>query len=114
VNCSLVNAALLFVVAAEEIQFCPGRCFRLQSLDRFKAMVNRSKGNEFFQGEQEECAAEFEYRECLRILDEYIPVTLLADKLHPMEKLRDEFGLGMNQEEEKAFARLFESESATV
>jgi hypothetical protein len=113
VNCSLVNAALLFVVAAEEIQFCPGRCFRLQSLDRFKAMVNRSKGNEFFQGEQEECAAEFEYRECLRILDEYIPVNLLSDKLVPMETLR-EFNLGMNQEEEKAFARLFESESATV
>ena len=77
-------------------------------------MVNRSKGNEFFQAEQQECVVEFEYKQCLDILNQYIPVNLLADKLHPMEKLRDEFGLGMNQEEEKAFARLFESESATV
>jgi hypothetical protein len=111
VNCSLVNASLLFVVAAEEIQFCPGRCFRFQSLDKFKAMIN--KGNDFFQAEQQECVVEFEYRQCLRILDEYLPVKLLADKLLPMEKMR-EFGLGMNQEEERAFARLFESESATV
>jgi hypothetical protein len=113
VNCSLVGSSLLWVCAADEIQFCPGRCFRFRSLEKFKAMVNRSKGNESFQVDQEECAAVFEYRQCLRILDEYLPVKLLADKLVPIETLK-EFNLGMNQEEEKAFVRLFESESATV
>jgi hypothetical protein len=113
VNCSLVDASLLFVCASDEIQFCPGRCFRFRSLEKFKAMVNRSKGNESFQVDQEECAAVFEYRQCLRILDEYLPVKMLADKLLPMETLK-EFNLGMNQEEEKAFANLFERDSATV
>jgi hypothetical protein len=113
VNCSLVGSSLLWVCAADEIQFCPGRCFRFRSLEKFKAMVNRSKGIEPFQGEQQESVAVFEYEQCLRILDEYLPVKMLADTLHPMEKLR-EFGLGMNQEEEKAFANLFERDSATV
>jgi hypothetical protein len=113
VNCSLVGSSLLWVCAADEIQFCPGRCFRFRSLEKFKAMVNRSKGNESFQVDQEECAAVFEYRQCLRILDEYLPVKLLADKLVPIETLK-EFNLGMNPEQEKAFARLFESESAIV
>ena len=113
VNCSLVGSSLLWVCAADEIQFCPGRCFRFRSLEKFKAMVNRSKGNESFQVDEEECAAVFEYRQCLRILDEYLPVKLLADKLVPMETLR-EFNLGLNADEEKAFARLFESDPATV
>jgi hypothetical protein len=113
VNCSLVGSSLLWVCAADEIQFCPGRCFRFRSLDSFEAMIGRSKGTESFQGEQQESAAVFEYRQCLRILDEYLPVNQLADKLVPMEMLK-EFNLGMNQEEEKAFARLFERDSATV
>ena len=113
VNCSLVGTSLLFACAADEIQFCPGRCFRFRSLDRFRAMVNRSKGVQPFEAEQDECAAVFEYRQCLRILDEYLPVKMLADKLLPMETLK-EFNLGMNAEEEKAFARLFENDSATV
>jgi hypothetical protein len=113
VNCSLVGMSLLFACAAHEIQFCPGRCFRFRSLEKFKAMVNRSKGIESFQGEQQESVAVFEYEQCLRILDEYLPVKLLADKLLPMETLK-EFNLGMNQEEEKAFANLFERDSATV
>lgn len=113
VNCSLVGMSLLFVCAADEIQFCPGRCFRFRSLERFKAMVNRSKGDQFFEGEQEECVAVFEYRQCLRLLDEYIPIKMLADKVVPMETLR-EFNVGLNEEEEKAFAMLFEGESATV
>ena len=49
VNCSLVGMSLLFACAADEIQFCPGRCFRFRSLEKFKAMVNRSKGIESFQ-----------------------------------------------------------------
>jgi hypothetical protein len=113
VNCSLVGMSLLWVCTADEIQFCPGRCFRFRSLDRFKAMVNRSKGNQFFEAEQEECVAVFEYRQCLRLLDEYLPVKLLADKVVPMETLR-EFNLGMTIEQERAFASLFESKSATV
>jgi len=113
VNCSLVGSSLLWVCAADEIQFCPGRCFRFRSLEKFKAMVNRSNGNESFQVDHEECAAVFEYRQCLRLLDEYLPVKLIADKVVPMETLR-EFGLGMTFEEERSFARLFEGESATV
>lgn len=113
VNCSLVGMSLLFVCAADEIQFCPGRCFRFRSLDKFKAMVNRSKGSQFFEAEQEECVAVFEYRQCLCLLDEYLPVKMLENKLVPMETLR-EFNLGLNQEEEKAFGRLFETDSATV
>lgn len=111
VNCSLVNASLLFVVASDELRLCPGRCFRFQSLNNFKAMIN--KGNEFFQAEQQECVVEFEYRQCLDILNQYIPVRLLADKLHPMETLK-EFNLGMTIEQERAFASLFENDSATV
>ena len=111
VNCSLVDASLLFVCAADEIRLSPGRSFRVRSLDCFKTMIGRSKGIESFQGEQQESVAAFEYEQCLRILDEYLPVKQLADKLLSMETLK-EFGLGMNQEEEKSFARLFESESA--
>lgn len=113
VNCSLVDASLLFVCAADEIQFCPGRCFRFRSLNRFQSMINRSKGNQFFEGEQEECVAVFEYRQCLRLLDEYLPVKMLANKLLPMETLK-EFNLGLTIEQERAFASLFESDSATV
>ena len=113
VNCSLVGMSLLFVCTADEIEFCQGRCFRFRSLDKFKAMVNRSKGDQFFEAEQEECVAVFEYRQCLRLLDEYLPVKLIADKVVPMESLR-EFGLGMTFEEERSSARLFEGESATV
>jgi hypothetical protein len=113
VNCSLVGMSLLFVCTADEIEFCQGRCFRFRSLDKFKAMVNRSKGIESFQGEQQESVAVFEYEQSLRILDEYLPVRQLADKLLPMETLK-EFNLGMTIEQERAFASLFENDSATV
>jgi len=113
VNCSLVDASLLFVCAADEICLSPGRCFRFRSLDSFKSMIGRSKGIEPFQGEQQESVAVFEYEQCLRILDEYLPVKQLADKLLSMETLR-EFNLGMTIEQERAFASLFESDSATV
>jgi hypothetical protein len=113
VNCSLVDASLLFVCAADEICLSTGRCFRLKSIDSFKSMIGRSKGIESFQGEQQESVAVFEYEQCLKILDEYLPVKQLADKLLPMETLK-EFGLGMNLQEERAFASLFASDSATV
>jgi hypothetical protein len=111
VNCSLVGMSLLFACAAHEIQFCPGRCFRFRSLEKFKAMVNRSKGIESFQGEQQESVAVFEYEQCLRILDEYLPVKQLEDKLLPMETLK-EFNLGLSPDEEMAFQKLFTTDLA--
>jgi hypothetical protein len=111
VNCSLVDASLLFACAADEICLSPGRCFRLRSLDRFKAMIGRSKGIESFQGEQQESVAVFEYEQCLRILNEYLPVKQLADKLHPMATL-NEFNLGLSPDEEMAFQKLFTADLA--
>jgi hypothetical protein len=111
VNCSLVDASLLFMCAADEIRLSAGRSFRLRSLDCFKAMIGRSKGIESFQGEQQESVAAFEYEQCLQILDEYLPVKQLADKLLPMETLK-EFGLGLPLDQELAFQKLFTADFA--
>jgi hypothetical protein len=111
VNCSLVDTSLLLVCAADEIRLSPGRSFRLRSLESFKAMVARSKGIESFQGEQQEGVAVFEYEQCLRILDEYLPVKQLTDKLLPMETLK-EFNLGLSPDEEMAFQKLFTADLA--
>ena len=113
VNCSLVDASLLFVCAADEVRLCPGRSFRLRPLECFKAMIGGSKGIESFQGNQQESVAVFEYEQCLRILDEYLPVKQLADKLLPMEALK-EFGLGLPLDQEMAFQKLFTADLAKL
>jgi hypothetical protein len=76
-------------------------------------MIGRSKGIESFQGDQQENVAVFEYEQCLRILDEYLPVKQLADKLLPMEKLK-EFGLGLPLDQELAFQKLFTTDLAKL
>lgn len=107
VKTSLVDAQLLFVLAADEAIFAPNRCFRFASGERFENLMQRAKrfDSEFVEQVSENPII-FEYRKALEILAEYLPVEQLADKIWPLEKLK-EFSLGISAEDERKFRDLF-------
>jgi hypothetical protein len=107
VGTSICDAQLLFVVAADEVIFAPNRCFRFASGERFENLMQRAKKfDSDFVEQVSENPIIFEYRRFLEILDQYLPVDQLADRVWPFEKLK-EFGLGVTTAEENSFRALF-------
>jgi hypothetical protein len=104
---SLVDAQLLFAIVADEIHFSSNRCWRFASAQRFKDLMQKAKrfDSEFVEQVSENPII-FEYEKFLEILDQYLPVDQLADRVWPFEKLKD-FGLGLTQSEEESFRALF-------
>ncbi len=104
---SLIDAQLLYVLAADEFLFSPSRCFRFCSSERYEALMAKAKrfDSQFIEKVGENPCV-FEYRKFLEILDQYLPVDALADKIWPLEKLKD-FGLGLTKSEVESFRALF-------
>jgi hypothetical protein len=104
---SLIDAQLLYVLAADEFLFSPSRCFRFCSFERYETLMAKAKrfDSQFIEKVGENPCV-FEYRKFLEIVDQYLPVDQLADRVWPFEKLKD-FGLGLTKSEEESFRALF-------
>jgi len=104
---SLIDSQLLYVLAADEFLFSSSRCFRFCSSERYEALMAKAKrfDSQFIEKVGENPCV-FEYRKFLEILDQYLPVDQLADRVWPFEKVR-EFGLGVTSAEEESFRALF-------
>lgn len=111
VKTSLIDAQILYVLAADEFLFSPNRCFRFCSPERYEALMTKAKrfDSQFIEKVGENPCV-FEYQKFVEILDQYLPVEQLADKIWPFDKLKD-FGLGLGRDEEDQFRQLFSQDA---
>ena len=104
---SLVDAQLLFAIVADEIHFSSNLFWRFASAQRFKDLMQKAKRfDSDFVEQVSENPKIFEYQKVLEILDQYLPVHQLADKIWFFDKLRV-LGLLLNTAQQDSFRALY-------